>query len=128
MRYFNILGSLVFLLIGYMVLIKGEFFSLVDHKLFTYGAFLCIAYLATQGIGLLFRKPGKQSGFYMDLIFSVLPLFIVYEAFVRSASKAEHYEFFRDIYFSVVMLDLVIFTAVAYRFAMMMDEYVMHDE
>ncbi len=127
MRYFNILGSLVFLAIGYMVLIQGQSFLLTTREIYTYSAFLGLAYIATQGIGLLFRKPGKQSGFYMDLIFSILPLFIVYESFARSVPVTESYSFFQIIYLSVVILDLVIFTAVAYRFAMMSDEYIMRD-
>lgn len=126
MRYFNILGSFIFSIIGYMVLIQKQTFSLSVLDFYTYSAFLVFIYIATQGLGLLFRKPGRQSGFYMDLIFSSIPLFIVYEAF-RSGSASEHICYFRNIYLMAIILDLVIFTAVAYRFAMMMDEYVVHD-
>ena len=127
MRYFNILGSLVFSVIGYLVLIKNHTFSLSVLDFYTYSAFLVFTYIGTQGMGVLFRKPGRQSGFYLDLIFSTVPLLIVYEAYARSASISEHYYYFRSIYLMGVILDLIIFTAVAYRFAMLMNEQVMHD-
>ncbi len=108
-------------------MIEEHFFLLSGHERYTYSTFLAFAYLGTQGIGLLFRKPGKQSGFYMDLIFSVLPLFIIYESFRRGTSTLEQYDFFRATYFCAVSIDLIIFTAIAYRFAMMMNEYVSHN-
>jgi len=127
MRFINILGSIIFLAIGYMILIRGEIPNLTDRDFYEYSTFIVLAYLATQGFGLLFRRPGKQSGFYLDLIFSMLPLFIVYESYIRGISIEQSYSFFWKIYFTVVALDLIIFTPIAYRFAMLMDEYVIHD-
>ncbi len=125
MRYFNVLGSFVFLFIGYLILIEGETFNLKNSELYIYSTFFFIFFFATQGIGVVFRKSGKQSGFYLDLIFSAIPLFIVYEAYVRPISNSQHYEVFMMAYFATVMIDLIIFTPIAYRFAMMSDEYIL---
>ncbi len=125
MRYFNILGSFAFLVIGFLVLIKGEFFGLEGSQLYTYSIFFIIGFFATQGIGVVFRKPGKQSGFYWDLFFSIIPLFIVFDAFLRPVSNLEEYKIFMFAYFSSAMIDIIIFTPIAYRFAMMSDEYIL---
>ncbi len=125
MRYFNVLGSLIFFVIGFLVLIKGEFFTLQESERYMYSIFFFIGFFATQGVGVVFRKPGKQSGFYWDLFFSTIPLFIVYEAYVRPISNSQYYEVFMIAYFATIMIDLIIFTPIAYRFAMMSDEYIL---
>ncbi len=124
MRYFNVLGSLLFFVVGFLVLIDGELFELKERELYIYGIYFFLGFFATQGVGVVFRKPGKQSGFFLDLIFSIAPLFIVFEAYIRPVSNAQYYEVFMNAYFFAIVIDLIIFTPIAYRFAMMNNEYI----
>ncbi len=125
MRYFNVIGSVIFIIVGGMILLNEKFFTLQEDELCMFSIFFFIFFFASQGVGVVFRKPGKQSGFYLDLIFSAIPLFIVYEAYVRPISNSQHYEVFMMAYFATIIIDLIIFTPIAYRFAMMSDEYIL---
>ncbi len=123
MRFINILGSMIFFFVGYKTLKQGDFFDLTQRQIYAYGSYFAVCYIATQGLGVIFHKPGRQFWFYTDLFFSSLPLFIVYESFIRPLSDEAYYAFFRTIYCSVTVLDLVIFTVLAFRFALLTNEF-----
>ncbi len=119
MRYFNILGSLVFFAVGYIVLIQGQSLFLTNREIYTFIAFLGFGYIGMRGIGIgyLFRKPSKQFDFYMNLIFPIsLFVIVVYGSFAESVPTTEPYRFFQTIYFVAMILDLVIFATIAYYF------------
>ncbi len=128
MRFINIFGSIAYIIIGILVLIQGERFGLSDEKLYSFSGYVMLLFITTQIVGILFRKAGRQSGFFWDLIFSVIPLFISYESYSQNlTSSTDLYEYLREIYLYVGLLDFIIFTAIAHKFSMFMNEYVTHD-
>jgi hypothetical protein len=128
MRHFNIIGSLVYSIIGYFVLLQGEYFGIKTiQQFYIYSTYFILAYLATQAIGVMNRDPGKQTGFLYDLLFSTIPAFIAFESYRRGISTTVYYEFFRTIYTATALFDIVVFTIISLKYARLVNEYVVRD-
>ena len=122
MAYINILSSIVYSFIGYMVLFQIEIFlksTHLYHLVYFYMFFIMtvLIYIATQGLAVVSRKLGNTLAFSLDFIFSFIPLVIVIYSYSQSSDLPAYLSDFRIAYLAGIIIDLIIFIPVCYKFA-----------
>jgi len=118
MRVSNIVGSLFYSGVGYMVLVKKYFFGIDElSQFYIYSAVFFILYLVSQAVGIAFSKsPGDEKSIGFDIIFSSIPLFVAFESYIKGSYDIEFFTYFRLIYTIIALFDIVIFTIICIKY------------
>ncbi|GEM_PF-5855148 len=124
MKYLNPISSLIFTAIGYYVLFflsLEDFSNLVRGEFLMNTAYMMLIYLAIQGLGFVAQKPGTKAAFLLDLLFSILPLFLVGAVFISIESVYVEYNHFRNLFLLTSLIDVIIFTIAGFILAIYTD-------
>jgi len=113
----NILGSIIYAIIGYLVLIEKSHLGLSVLEFYMFMFFSSLAYLTTQISGIIFRKGNYGVSFMLDLIFSFIPLVIVIISFTQPLNIRSYIADFRLVYLLTSMIDILFFIPICYKFS-----------
>ena len=119
MAYLNIIGSIFYSIFGYISFYHTKyFFEIMNHHyLVIYITLIMtiILYLFSQGLAVTFRKSGHTLAFMLDIIFSLIPLFIVMLSFQNHHFPSDYMTYYRIAYLLAVLVDLFIFVPICFK-------------
>jgi hypothetical protein len=117
MGYINVLGSIIFSILSYIVLIEKSHLYLSVLNFYLFMIFSSLIYLTTQVSGILFRNKDYQKGFFFDLVFSMIPLLIITISFNNEINPKSYIADFRWVYLITILIDILFFIPICYKFS-----------
>jgi len=113
----NLLGSVIFTIISYIVLIEKSHLNLSVLHFYMFMIISSLVYLATQISGILFRNDNHHMSFTLDIFFSFFPLFVIAISFTHDISMKSYIADFRWVYLITALIDVIFFIPICYKFA-----------
>ena len=119
MAYLNIFGSIFYSIFGYLSFYHTEYvFEVMNHHyllIYITLIIVIISYLFSQGIAVTFRDAGHTSAFMWDIVFSLIPLFIVVLSFQNHHFPDNYMTYYRIAYLLAVFVDLFVFVPICFK-------------
>jgi len=113
----NLLGSVAFTILGYIIMIEKSHLHLSVLYFYMFMIVSSLIYLATQLSGILFRNRNHHISFALDVLFSFLPLFVVAISFTQDINMRSFIADFRWVYLLTALIDVIFLIPICYKFA-----------
>ena len=113
----NILGSIVYSILGYIVIFEKSHLNLSVIAFYMFIIISSLAYLATQISGILFRNKNHRMSFTLDFVFSLITLLIAALSFTLDINPRSYIADFRLVYLLTALIDVFFFIPICFKFA-----------
>ena len=113
MGYINVLASIAFVFIGWLVLFQHSRLGLSSYNFLIFIIYIPLLYLVFQLMGFATRKVSDIKAHIADIATSILPLYIVIKC---QTPYSKDLIIFKNSYLFVTLIDVIFITYLSYKY------------
>ena len=112
MGYINVLGSLFFTIVGWLILFQHNRLGLNSYSFLNFIIYIPWLYLVFQFLGFASRKASDIKAHLTDIAMSLLPLIVFLKC---QTPNTKDIEIFQNQYLIVTLIDLIFITYLSFK-------------